>query len=201
LKAGRRALFGFFLTVLVLGCLGRSPTTEFYSLWAVSAESSPAAAEGGVAVGVGPARLPGYLDRPQIVRRSGQSGIGYDEFQRWASGLDAELLRVVGANLATLLPTKHLVVYPAQAPFPLDYRVILDVERFEAGPEDVVTLRARWTIVSPEDGKALAVARTDVDQQASSGSPKDLVAAHSAAADRLSRDIAERLRQLAAGAS
>jgi uncharacterized lipoprotein YmbA len=191
---------GILLTALLFaGCLGRSPTTEYYSLRALSADAgdaAPAPADG-VALGLGPAELPRYLDRPQIARRSGESGIVYDDFRRWAGRLDAELLRVLAANLSVLLPTDRVAVYPGDAPFPLEYRVLLDVERFEAGPDDVVTLRARWVILSAGDGETLAVGRTDVGQPARSESVQDLVAAHSAAADTLSRAIAARLRELA----
>jgi uncharacterized lipoprotein YmbA len=184
--------------LLVVGCFGRSPTTRFYSLRAVSATESGRAATGEepLAVRVGPAQMPSFLDRPQLARRTGESAIRYDEFNRWASGLGAELLRVVGANLAALLETDRIVVYPAEAPYPLDYRVVLDVERFEADPDDAVTLRARWAILPGVGGDAVSTGLTGARASASSGSADALVAAHSAAAGTLSRAIAERLRSL-----
>jgi uncharacterized lipoprotein YmbA len=198
LAARNRLLARLVLGVLLFGgCLGRSPTTEFYSLRAVEvATRASTAQDEGVAIGVGPVRLPRFLQRPQLARRSGESEIQYDEFRRWAGGLDDELVRVLGANLSTLLETERVVVYPAEAPFPLAYRVIIDVERFEAGPDDAVTLNARWVVLPGGPGDALAVQRTDLVQAARSGAPADLVAAHSAAAAALSRAIADRLRTL-----
>jgi len=186
--------------LLLAGCLGRSPSTGFYSLRALSAEAGTAAESGSLALGVGPTRLPRYLDRPQIARRTGESEIVYDEFQRWASPLEAELLRVLGANLSGLLATQHVVVWPADAPFPLTYHVVIDVERFEAGPDDTVALRARWVIRPSGSGDALVVGQSSFREPARSSAAADLVAAHSAAADKLSRAIAERLRAVAAEA-
>jgi hypothetical protein len=196
--ARNRLLVQATLGALLLGgCLGRSPTPEFYSLRATEPSATVATAGStGVAVGVGPVRLPRYLERPQLARRAGESEIVYDEFRRWAGGLDAELLRVVGANLAALLETQRVVVYPAEAPFPLAFRVQIDVERFEPGPGDEVTLNARWVVTPGGPGDALAVERTDVVQAARSGGAADLAAAHSAAAAALSRAIADRLRTL-----
>lgn len=198
LAESKRLLARLLLGALLLGgCLGRSPATEFYSLRAVEMSTRASTApDGGVAIGVGPVRLPRFLERPQLARRSGENEIRYDEFRRWASGLEADLVRVLGANLSSLLETERVVLYPDEAPFPLAYRVIVDVDRFEAGPDDVVTLNARWVVLPGGPGDALAVQRTDLVQAARSGAPADLVAAHSAAAAALSRAIADRLRTL-----
>lgn len=181
--------------VLAGGCLGRSPSPEFYTLRAVEARSGPAHGDG-VAVGLGPLRLPSYLDQASIARRTGESEIRYEKFHRWAGPLDAELVRVMGANLGALLQTDRVVLYPSGAPFALSYQVTVDFDRFEAGPDDAVTLSARWAILPGDGGEALASGRTELVQPARSGKASDLAAAHSAAAGALSRAITERLRAL-----
>ncbi len=191
------ALVGAF-SLTVTGCLGRSPSVQFFTLRAVDASKAPlgtGAAEG-LAVGVGPVSLPRYLDRPQLARRSGESSIAYDEYSRWAGPLDAELLRVLGTNLSALLASERVVVYPAAPAFPLAYRVTLDVQRFDVGRDNAVKLRARWTILSGSPGEAVKVGRTDVEQSARSGNAADVVASHSAVAGVLSRAIADDLRGL-----
>ena len=119
-----------------------------------------------------------------------------DTVNRWAGSLDTELLRVLGANLGAMLGTQRVVVYPDLAPYPLAYRILVSVERVEAGPAEEVTLNARWTIRRGDAGEAVAVGRTDVEQPTGSDDTDDLVAAHSAAVAALSRDIATRIDAL-----
>ena len=63
-----------------------------------------AAAQGPV-IGVGPITVPKYLDRPQIVTRSGRNQLALGEFDRWAEPLQDNVLRVLAENLAFLIPT------------------------------------------------------------------------------------------------
>lgn len=185
------------LAGLALGCLTRSPAVEFYTLGASEASSDARAAEGAPAVVVGPLSLPRYLDRPQLARRSEGNRIVYDETRRWAGPLGGEVLRVLGANLMTLIPSDRVVAYPIQPPFPVDYRVLIEIERFEAGAGDVVTLHARWSILPGSGGSAISLGRVALEEPAASGKPADIVAAHSAAAAGLSRALAGTLRSLA----
>lgn len=184
--------------MLVTGCLTRSPAVEFYTLGAPEASSQPDThdAAAGLAVAVGPLTLPRYLDRPQLAKRTNASQIVYDETRRWAGPLADELLRVLGANLRALLPSERVVVYPAQPPFPVAYRIMIDIERLEADTDDQVTLQARWSIIPGKGGDALSIGRLALAEEARSGSPADLVAAHSAVVAELSRAMARTLRSL-----
>jgi len=175
------------------GCLGRSTPPVFYTLSPM--ENAPHMTSDGPALGVGPARLPPYLDRPQIVTRQ-ESRLHYDELHRWAGGLESELLRVLGSNLARLLGTDRVAVYPAEPPFPLAMRVVLEVERFEGAPGESVTFQVRWVLVDDSGGEPLAAANSDIRVSVASGSYEDLVAAHSSAVATLSREIAERILSL-----
>ncbi|MBW1843649.1 MAG: membrane integrity-associated transporter subunit PqiC, partial [Deltaproteobacteria bacterium] len=57
---------------LVVGCLGRSPNVSLYTMNPIS-ESLATSASDGLAIGVGPIRVPRYLDRPEWVTRPGGS--------------------------------------------------------------------------------------------------------------------------------
>jgi uncharacterized lipoprotein YmbA len=185
--------------MLLSGCLTRSPQVQFYTLGAPEASSRSRSGDLGadLAVGVGPLTLPRYLDRPQLATRSHSGQIVYNETTRWAGPLGDELIRVVAANLSGLLPSGRIVAYPAQPAFPIRYRVVIDVERFEADPDDQVTLEVRWSIVPGQGGNALSLGRFALVEKADSGSAADRVAAHSAAAAGLSGAIARTLRSVA----
>jgi uncharacterized lipoprotein YmbA len=175
------------------GCLGRSAPPAFYTLSPM--EDAPSVTTGGPAVGVGPARLPNYLDRPQIVTVHG-SKLDYDELHRWAGGLESELLRALGANLSRMLGTDRVAVYPAEPLFPVAMWIVVDVDRFDGVPGELVTLQARWTLVGQSGDEPLATGKSDIRVSVASGRYEDLVAAHSSAVATLSREIAERIVSL-----
>jgi len=77
------------LTVLG-GCASTEPS-RFYILHSLSgseAETQIAAAENGVAIGIGPIELPEYLDRPQIVTRLSKNELQLAEFDQWVEPLN-----------------------------------------------------------------------------------------------------------------
>ena len=61
-------------------------------------------------VAVGPVAIPDYLDRPQILTRSGPSELQLAEFERWAGSLEKDVSRVLAENLSTLLEKDHVIV-------------------------------------------------------------------------------------------
>ena len=58
---------------------------------------------GQISLGVGPVRLPGYLDRREIVTRVAQSRFDVSENDRWAEPLDENFTHVLAQNLSVLL--------------------------------------------------------------------------------------------------
>ena len=140
-----RGVAAIVLAGLALGCLGRSPQIRFYTMSGAPGQST-AEANPDLAIGVGPVRVPRYLERPQLVTRGEGSQLDVDDFSRWAGGFGSNLLRALGDDLGTRLGTQRVVVYPADAPFPLDYRVVLDVQEFEGRPGHELVLRVRWVI-------------------------------------------------------
>jgi len=176
---------------------GSSPTPRFYTINAIEATEQASATASPLAVVVGPITIPRYLQRPQIVSRTGDSRLRYDEFNRWGGSLESEVLRVLGENLATLLATERVVVYPRRAVFPTDYAVRFDFERFDAQRGEELVLKVRWVVLPPAGGDALAVESTTIREPLASSKVKELVRAHGAALETLSRAVAGRLEKLA----
>lgn len=189
--------FALLLVLVALagtGCLGRTPNVRYYALASLP-DATPAGtrAATGLAVEVGPLTLPRPLERPQIVRRAADSELEYDEFHRWAASLDSELLRVLGDDLGTLLGSSRVVVYPADAPFPLDYRVRIDVQQLDGALGGEVVLRARWVVAPGAGGEAVAAEQTTVREPTEGVDHATFVAAHGRAVGALARAIADRL--------
>jgi uncharacterized protein len=181
--------------ILVAGCA--SPASRFYTL---SAASTPATTSSDLSVTLGPVSVPAAVDRPQIVVRTGPNQVRMDEFNRWAAPLQNGIARVVAENLVAILGTPSVTVSPLTLSEGADYRVALEVQRFESAPGDAATLDAVWAVSRTKDGKA-QTGRTTVREPSPDKGFDALAAAHSRAIARLSQDIAAAVRELARSAS
>jgi uncharacterized lipoprotein YmbA len=177
------------------GCA--SPASRFYTL---SAVPTPAAPSSDVSVTLGPVSVPATVDRPQIVVRTDPNQVRLEEFNRWASPLQNNIARVVAENLVALLGTPRVTVVPQTLGAEADYRVALEVQRFESAPGEAATLDAVWTVSRTKDGQA-QTGRTTVREPSPDKGFEALAAAHSRAVARLSQDIADAVRALARSGS
>jgi uncharacterized protein len=189
------ALFAFlFLSVACLpGCSMRSHPSDFYLL---SSRPLPQLAAQDGLVGVFPVRVPDYLDRPQIVTRTGENTLQLNEFHRWSEPLRANITSIVIQNLSHLLQTDGIINTGQNFGLPLRVNVGVEVLRFDGELGGKVILSGRWSILS-DDGKQAVVRRGfSFQEQTQSGTYEDYVAAMSRAIAELSRAIAEELEQI-----
>ena len=109
-----------------------SPPSKFYILAPLPAAESPRSAERRAdhpALGIGPIKLPAYLDRSEIVTRSGRNSLKVADFDRWGEPVTDTFMRVLAANLALLLNTKQVSLFPWPQYVPVDYQVAVEVDR------------------------------------------------------------------------
>jgi uncharacterized lipoprotein YmbA len=140
--------------------------------------------------------IPDYLNRSQIVRRTGENQLELAEFDRWAEPLQKNLSRVLALNLSTLLSTDRVALHPWNRSTPMDYQVIVDVGRFEAGPDEATSLLARWSIVDAASREARLVRKSSFSEPIASGGYQATVASMSRAVGTLSREIAQAIQEL-----
>ena len=176
-----RAAFVLFFVVTLAACGSTGGKERFYTL---SAPEPAAATEGAPSVAVVSVTVPELVDRPQIVVRAGPNQVGINEQARWAEPLRGAIARVVTANLAAAMNGK---VAPQRGADP-DYRVTLDVQRFESTLGDGVLIDAVWS-VAPKSGER-RTGRTVAREKARGPDYDGLAAAHSAALATVSREIA-----------
>jgi len=181
----------WIVAVLAAGCA--TPTSRFYTL---STTPAPAGTPVAYSVAVGPVTIPAVIDRPQIVVSTSPNQVQLDEFNRWAAPLQSNIARVVADNLASILGTARVSLFPQTMSAAADYRVAIQVQRFDTAPGDAASLEALWTITRTKDGTA-QTGRTSVRESSPSGGYDGVAAAHSRALARLSRDIADAIQALA----
>jgi uncharacterized lipoprotein YmbA len=185
------------LGVLAAGCTFRSAPPKTYLLSAGGAASPPAAAGArGPVVGVGPVTVPAYLDRPSIVVRAGEDEVRLSSDHHWAEPLKDGMARVVAENLAAMVPTEAVVVFPWRSPWTVKYRVTVEVLRFDGSLGGAVVLNARWRLLDGE-GKELVLRAVTLREPAADATHRAMVAAQSRLLAEMSRDIAAELRRRA----
>jgi uncharacterized protein len=174
----------------------RPETSKFFVLTAKQ-DAAPLTASGGsgLAIGVGPVRLPDYLDRTEIATRVAPNRIQYSDSDRWGGLLDESFRRVLAADLARSLGNPEIVQFPRFRPTGLDYRIEVDVQRFERDVNGSADLVARFTVRDGRSGKVLAANDSTISRPASGGTDAS-VAALSANIAELSDQIASAVRDL-----
>ena len=189
------------LWVVLSGCAS-SPVPRFYllsSLEATGPETKPSAEERCLSIGVGPISIPYYLDRPQIVTRGVSTELTLAEFDRWGEPLGDNLKRVLAKNLSILLCTKTIAFYPWRGGIPIDYRIEVEVLRFDGSLGGNVSLETWWMISSRDGKQILASKRSTLNEAVGGQDYRSLVSAESRVLATLSREIAEAIKTLSKG--
>lgn len=135
------------LLALGAGCAG-APPTKLYTLSTVGAPAidtrAPQAAPAVIAIG--PVTLPDYLDRPQILTRQSAYELKLAPDSRWAAPLYDMIPRVLVEDVASRLPSDRIISFPQVSDVSFDYRVAVDVSRFDVDANGEATFAARWQI-------------------------------------------------------
>src|SRR5271168_3276769 len=141
---------------------------------------------------VGPVTIPASVDQPEFVVQISPNRVEVDEFNRWVSPLNDGIARAVAGDLVVLLGTPD-VTGSQLANFPPDYRVTIDIQRFESTQGRGVTVEAVWTVRKTAGGETRS-GRTVASENAQGQGFDALAAAHSQAIARMSADIAAAIR-------
>lgn len=172
--------------------------SRFYVLTATIEAPGPPAADDELILGIGPIKLPDYLERSQLVTRVGENQVVFSQFERWAEPIELNFGRVLGENLSRLLNTEKIISLPAFVPLSLQYEVPLEILQFESDDKGVVELAARWAIRNPTDRKLLYTTETRIIETASANKTEAVVATLSRAVGKLGEEIAAEIRRLSA---
>jgi uncharacterized lipoprotein YmbA len=179
--------------LLLAGC-GSSPKSRFYTL----GSSEPPAKIGAPAyiVTVGPVTVPDSVDRPQMVLRLSTTEVTLAEQARWAEPLKSSIPRVIAANLAHDLDSARVAVYGKGVWEDADYRVMVDIERFDATPGDAIVIEASWKVRRTKHTEGWT-GRSVLRESAPGRDVDAMVGAYTRALASLSADIAQVIRSSA----
>jgi uncharacterized lipoprotein YmbA len=196
-RVSRGVLFLIAAALMLTGCVGVADPTRYYVLSSTAAgpngsQRTPASsAATGVAVGVGPVLIPGYLNRAQIVTRSAGDDVEISTYHRWAEPLENGIAQVLANDLATQIGSERIAVFPWRGGIArvLDYQVAVMILKFEGLPGGQVTLDARWRLVG-RDGQELALKRSTMSEPVAGTGYQSLVTGMNRLLGTLAREIA-----------
>jgi uncharacterized lipoprotein YmbA len=194
-----------------IGCSLLAPRPDrsrFFNLTAMSATPgereapSPSSAAAPASVyGLGPVKLPAYLDRNELATRVSPTEVTYSSTDRWAQPLAATFTAVLLQDLSVLLDTNRILPYPWAGSARVDYQIEIDVLQFDNDVSGNTRLIARWRVRDVRHATFVVAKETTVTQSRPLGDTDARVAALSDALDVLGQDIAGALRRLPAPAA
>jgi uncharacterized protein len=188
LRRTRSLILVALVAMIAAGC--STTPAKFYSLSSTATSDGTPATR--VAILVGPVTIPASVDQPEFVVQVAPNRVDVDEFNRWVSPLNDSIARSVAGDLVVLLGTPD-VATAELANFNADYRVTIDVQRFESIPADAATLEAVWAVRKTAGGETRS-GRTVARQSVQGKGFDALAASHSQAIAKLSADIAAAIR-------
>ena len=165
-----------------------SPLKEYF--YTLSGPQSPApAGNASMSVFVGPVTVPEAVDRLAMVLRTSPNQVEISDSHLWAEPLKSAIPRALAETLMRELGTPNVRATRAGASGEMDYRVTVEVQRFDSSTQSGATLDALWSVTG------MGKSRTGRSTYTEPGSdPAGLAAAHSRALEHLGRDIAAAIK-------
>ncbi len=190
------AVFASAVLLFVFGCAGASKPANFYMFKALPESEAAGLKQGGASVEIGPIILPAYLDSTQMATAGDDHRIYTDQFNRWAEPLKDSFGRVLAENLAILLKTVNVYIYPQRREVSADFQIEITVSRFYADTDGNAVLAAYWSVIGESGKTVMARKRSSITRQAASTDVGALVAAQNQTLEQFSREIATTIRNL-----
>lgn len=198
-----RHVLVFLAIVVSVGCTASQPTSLYVLTPSSGGGSTGSTVQSSAcpSVALGPISFPEYLDRSEIVTRVGPNRLALSELHHWAEPLRENFVRVLTDNLNSRLCGGAIVVALQRKSPPSDYRLRVDVRRFEPLERERALLTASWAFLDSESGKTLRTRRAEYAPPVNGMDHQAVVAAMSKALVSLSRDIADTYRELSEDSS
>lgn len=181
--------------ILLTACLS-SPPTQFYVLEPLS-ESHPSSVTAEKrSVGIGPVSIPALLERKQIVTRLHDNNVSINEFHQWASPLKDNVAQVLTHNMAMLQANELIRAYPWSAYGAVDYRVIIDIIRFDTRSDQTVNFEANWAIMNEKNHLLISNGHSKIEHPLNDSSYPAAVKALSKILSEFAQELSKALEKI-----
>lgn len=187
--------FSCVLMVAFMGCRSFTPPVTYYTLRSISGQLTGTDADGKVpiTIGIRPVELPGYINRTQMVTRTGSHQLVISSLNRWADYPDRLVQQIIADNLQVLMPHARVI----NAPWPVDLKpaiiVSFQFQELIGTADKQMLLSAVWTIAGVAPPITEQSRRVVIEESVPGSGFDDLAAAHSQVLEALCREVAREL--------
>jgi uncharacterized lipoprotein YmbA len=189
-------VLGMLLCLSALfGCFAKSPPAQYYTLNPMQRQEAGQTLKAHFTVSVGPVILPDSLKRPQIAIRTNDNQVSYSEFHKWAGVLKDDIKRILAEDLGILLAREGATVSTDELLIEPDYRVVVNINRFDGIPEESAWLNAVWTLKDMQNQKIIAVTQSLYTEKIAGPGYPDMVNAQSRTLAALSMEVADAIKK------
>ena len=184
------------LISLILSCAKSSKPVEYYMLDASVGIDNNQTLKGdeGPMIGLGPIRLPEYLDRFQMVVAVSENKYKLLDGHRWAEKLDQNISLALFKTLPAQLDTDRMIRYPWPQRPGVDFQIKIDILELNIDEKGQSQLIAQWSIKSKDE--TILNKRSSFTAQASTTDIDKMVKAQSECLTKLGREIVSSLKPL-----
>lgn len=103
--------------------------------------------------------VPEYLDSDKIIVRTDANQVKALDNAQWAENLSVTAARTLAADLGTLRPADDIIPMPSRIDRPVDYRISVDLSKFESDTNGTANIVGRWVIADTRNSRERASAR------------------------------------------
>jgi uncharacterized lipoprotein YmbA len=116
---------------------------------------------------------------------------------QWGGNLRKDMMRTLAINLSRLLNTPNVTIAPHRSSSQSDYRVSIEVLKFEKDADNHVKLTAQWQVTSGIERTLLATQMNTLSsaKPVTPDNPEEIVAMMSDEFGELARIIAETIQK------
>ncbi len=181
---------------LILSCAKSSKPVEYYMLDASVGLDNNQSLKGdeGPMIGLGPIRLPEYLDRFQMVVAVSENKYKLIDGHRWAEKLDQNISLALFKTLPSQLGTDRMIRYPWPQRPGVDFQVKIDILELNIDQDGQSQLVAQWSIKSKDE--TILNKRSTFTAQASTTDIDKMVQAQSECLTKFGQEIVTNLKPL-----
>lgn len=152
------------LAGLLMSACGTTPPTNFYTLHPdIPTRTMNNSEENKIVIGIGPVEVSPYLERNQIVMRTGKTRLKLTDIDHWAAPLEDTIANVLAVNLSRLLPETQPIFRP-WSDAETQYHVLIKMLQFDSDAAGNVQLKANWAIQDDSSQNIMLIRYADINQ-------------------------------------
>ena len=188
-------------SLAMAGCIGTSRPSRFYTLAPLQPQETKILDGDNAPLAIGPVEIADYLDRQEIVTRTGRNELVIAELARWGGSLEHQITGALVATIADRLaprkiivsPWKPSAITPAAAPHAL--RAAITISRFDGVLGASVVLQGRWELCvqTGASERSVLLKEATLSEKVDGADYESLVAAMQRALGRFGEAVADSL--------